>query len=222
MSEWWTYTLSDLILFSSHAYRRLFELYNASVWPAQIFALALGIAIFPLARRATRTSGRWVAVILAIAWLWVGLAFHVVHYATLNTAAPYFAWAFGIEAVLLVGIGIAGGRSSFGWPEDAAGRVGLAIYLFALVAVPLSSPVLGRGWRASEMFGLAPDPTAIGTLGLLLHRKFRPRWLLMIVPVFWCVVTGAILWALGSPDFWVAPLAAVVASVLAMRQHAGK
>ena len=45
MSEWWTYTLHDLILFSSRAYHRLFELYNAAIWPAQIAALGLGVAI---------------------------------------------------------------------------------------------------------------------------------------------------------------------------------
>ena len=160
MSEWWTYTLSDLILFSSHAYRRLFELYNASVWPAQLLALAVGFAILPLSRRATRASGRWIAALLAAAWLWVGLAFHAAHYARLNTAAPYFAWAFGIEAALLVGIGIAGGRSSFGWPADAAGRVGLSIYLLALVAV--SALLDPAGTRLARFRDLRPGPGSNG------------------------------------------------------------
>ncbi len=36
MSEWWTYTLSDFLLFSARTYYRLFELYNRDVWPAQL------------------------------------------------------------------------------------------------------------------------------------------------------------------------------------------
>ncbi len=220
MSEWWTYTLSDLILFSSHAYYRLFELYNAAIWPAQVLALALGLAVLAISRRGRPGSGRWIAAVLALGWLWVGLAFHGLRYSRLNTAAPYFGWAFCLEAALLVVVGVVLGRASLGWPGDLAGRVGLAMYLVALLGLPLVSPLLGRGVRSAEIFGLAPDPTAIGTLGLLLAGKFRPRWLLMVLPVSWCVVTGAILWALGSRDFWVAPLAAVVASVLAMRQHA--
>ena len=36
MSEWWTYTLSDFLLFSPRTYYRLFELYNDEIWPAQI------------------------------------------------------------------------------------------------------------------------------------------------------------------------------------------
>ena len=33
MSEWWTYSLSDFLLFSPRTYYRLFELYNLAVWP---------------------------------------------------------------------------------------------------------------------------------------------------------------------------------------------
>ena len=45
MSEWWTYTLSDLQIFSARTYARLFETYNAAVWPAHVLALALGLLL---------------------------------------------------------------------------------------------------------------------------------------------------------------------------------
>ena len=48
MSEWWTYTLSDFLLFSPRTYYRLFELYNAEIWPAQIVALTLGVVLVGL------------------------------------------------------------------------------------------------------------------------------------------------------------------------------
>ena len=54
MSEWWTYSLSDFLLFSPRTYYRLFELYNAAIWPAQMLALALGLAILALLRRPGR------------------------------------------------------------------------------------------------------------------------------------------------------------------------
>ena len=50
MSEWWTYRLSDLLLFSPQTYYRLFELYNAAIWPAQVLAIALGLAVVALGR----------------------------------------------------------------------------------------------------------------------------------------------------------------------------
>ena len=211
MSEWWTYTLSDLILFSAHAYYRLIELYNAAIWPGQVLALLLGVVVVVLVRRGT--PGRWVTAILAAGWLWIALAFHAARYAKLNTAAPYFGWMFGIEAALLLVLG-----RDFQWPSDLQGRAGLAIYLFALLGLPLFAPLLGRGWRAAEIFLIAPDPTAVGTLGLVMISRARRRWPLMIVPVAWCVVTGAVLSVWKISFWWAAPLLAVFALVLSRRR----
>ena len=218
MSEWWTYTLSDFLLFSSRTYYRLFEIYNAAIWPAQVAAIGLGLAIWVLLRRASADRGRVIAAILSAGWLFVAIAFHAHRYATINTAGVYFAWAFGVEAALLIGMGVVRGRLLFERPIDAAGRVGVGMFLFALVAEPLIGPLLRRGWRGIELFGVAPDPTAIATLGLLLVARFRHRWLLMAIPALWCATTGLFLLAMKAPDAWIAPVAAALAVGLAIRQ----
>ena len=58
---------------------------------------------------------------LAACWLWVAIAFHATRYATINWAASYFAWAFGLEAALLIWIGVVRGRLVFGRPANAVG-----------------------------------------------------------------------------------------------------
>ena len=218
MPEWWTYHLSDFLLFTARTYSRLFEIYNAAIWPAQILALSLGLAIVPLSRRASPSSGRLIAAILAACWLWVGIVFHAARYATINTAAVYFAWAFGIEAALLIGIGVLRGGLRFERPADLAGRMGVGIFLFALLLEPLAGPLLGRGWKGIELFGVAPDPTAIATLGILLFARGRGRGFLMVIPVLWCAATGVFLSAMQAPDFWVPLLAAALAVFLAIWQ----
>jgi hypothetical protein len=218
MSEWWSYGLSDFLLFSPRTYYRLFELYNAAVWPAQIAAIAVGLAILVLLRRPSAVQGRVVAALLAACWLWVAVAFHLERYATINWAASYFAAGFAVEAALLLWIGVARGGLGLRLAPDLASRVGLGIFLVALAVQPLIGPVLGRGWRSAEIFGLAPDPTAVATLGLLLPTGGRPPWLLMILPVLWCAFTGTTLWTMEAPDFWVAPLAAVLVVMLAARR----
>ncbi|HBI69285.1 MAG TPA: hypothetical protein DDZ22_09770 [Massilia sp.] len=45
MSQWWTYTLSDLLMFSKPTYFRLFALLNEAVWPAHLVALLAGLAL---------------------------------------------------------------------------------------------------------------------------------------------------------------------------------
>jgi hypothetical protein len=79
-------------------------------------------------------------------------------------------------------------------------------------------PLLGRGWRGVEIFGVAPDPTAVATLGILLLARGRGRGLLMVIPVLWCAITGALLLAMKAPDAWIAPLAAALAVSIAVRQ----
>lgn len=211
MSEWWTYTLSDFLLFSPRTYYRLFEIYNAAIWPAQIVAVGLGLAIGALLRRAAAARGRLIAAILAGCWLWVAIAFHASRYATIHWVAVYFAWGFGLEAALLIWIGIIRGRLAFERPTDLAGRVGLAIFLFALVVAPVVGSLLHRGWRQVEIFGVAPDPTAVATLGILLLASGRGRWALMVVPAIWCAISGATLSAMKAPDAWIPPLTAGLA-----------
>jgi hypothetical protein len=218
MSEWWTYGLSNFLLFSPRTYYRLFEIYNAAIWPAQILGVGLGLAIPALLGRVAAARGRFIAAILAACWLFVAIAFHANPYATINWAAVYFAWAFGLEAALLIWTGVVRGGLVFERPADPAGRAGLWIFLFALVVDPLVGPLLGRGWRQVEIFGVAPDPTAVATLGILLLARGRGRWLLMVIPVIWCAITGATLLAMKAPDAWIAPLAAALTMSLAVWQ----
>jgi hypothetical protein len=218
MSEWWTYTLSDFLMFSPQTYYRLFALYNAAIWPAQVVAIALGLAIRALARRAGASRGRVIAAILAACWLWVGIAFHARQYATINWAAVYFALGFGFESALLIWTGVLRGRLEFGPGGGTIGRVGVAIFFFALLVQPLIGPLLGRQWKQIEVFGVAPDPTAVATLGVLLFAAGRVRWELVAVPAIWCAVAGATLLAMKARDAWVTPLAGALVVSLAVRK----
>ncbi|MFE0758219.1 DUF6064 family protein [Inquilinus sp. NPDC058860] len=215
MSEWWSYRLSDFLLFSPRTYHRLFGLYNAAIWPAQIAAVLLGLLMLVLLRRGGPVAGPAVAAILAACWAWVAIAFHLDRYATINWAAPWAATAFLAQAALLVWAGAVGGRLSAPPRLDIAGRAGIGIFLFALLAQPAIGLLLGRSWRLAEIFGVAPDPTAIGTLGLLLALAGPARWVLMVLPALWCAATGATLWAMSAPEAWVAPAAALLALALA-------
>jgi hypothetical protein len=210
MSEWWTYSLTDFLLFSPRTYYRLFELYNESVWPAHIPAIALGFAILWLIRR---NDGRIVAAILAAAWLWTAIAFHLERYATINWAAIYFAGAFVVQAALLL---VAGARNALDFTPTIpqADRAAITILLIALVIQPAIGPLLDRGWTQAEVFGIAPDPTAVATLAVLVRAR-RVHWHLLVIPVLWCAFTGLTLWAMEATDALVAPTAAALALVIA-------
>lgn len=214
MSEWWTYTLSDFLLFSARTYFRLFELYNRDVWPLHAVAVGAGLAVLALLLRQRPRSwhGRAVCAVLAAGWSWVAWAFHVERYAAIHWAAPWFGAAFAVEAALLFGLGVVAGRLRFDRTADRADRAGLALFLFALLGMPWMPVLAGRPWSQAEVFGLAPDPTALATLGVLLRAPARFAWVLLPIPLLWCAVAGATLWAMRVP-YAAVPLGAAAAAL---------
>lgn len=208
MGDWLFYTPADFLLFSARTYYRLFELYNRAIWPAQVLALLLGLVILWRLHRGSTRQGL-VTVILAAGWLWTAWAYLVENYDTINWAARYFAIGFVIEAVLLIWAGVIRDRLLFQPYKDWISRTGVGLFVFALVVQPSIGPLVGRDWKQIEIFGVAPDPTVLATLGILLTVDKRPPWGLMIIPLLWCGLSGTTLWTMGSPDAWVMPVAAL-------------
>ena len=211
MSDWWTYTLSDFLLFSPRTYYRLIQRHNEALWPGQVAALGLSLVLLGLLRRPTVWPGRMVLAILAALWAWVAWAFVWRRYVTINWAAKYLVWLFAVEVLLLLWLGVIREGPRFGWRRDMTGMLGAALLVLSLVLYPALAPLLGRGWRQAELFGVAPDPTVLATMGVLLLADGPPHWVLLAVPVLWCVVSGVTLLAMGSPEAGVLLAAALLA-----------
>lgn len=198
MSEWWTYRLSDFLMFSPQTYWRLVERYNLAVWPLQLAGVAAGALLLLLGMRRHAWTGRAAMGVLALAWLWVGWAFHGQHYATINWAAHYLAAAFVLEAALLAGAAI------FSRADDppVVGRrlrvAGAVLAAAGALLYPLLAPALGRPWAQAEVFGLMPEPTALVTLGFLLASGLRHRAWLAAIPVVSLSVGAATAWLLRT------------------------
>jgi len=213
MSEWWTYSLTNFLLFSPRTYYRLFELTNADVWPLQLVTLALGAVATFLILRPSAWSSRIFPAILAALWLFVAWAFLLERYDTINWTARYVAIAFVLQAALLIWTGVIRDRLVLS-TRDLSSKIGLALLFYALAIHPLIAPLTGRPITQAEIFGLAPDPTAMATLGILLAADPPPLHLFAI-PVLWCLITGLTLWTMESPEAPAAPLLGLIAVGLA-------
>ena len=237
MSEWWTYSLTSFLLFSARTYYRLFELYNLDVWPLQVATLALGVAILVIILRAPAWGGRAVSAILGGLWLLVAWAYHLERYDPINFAARYYAMGFALQAALLIWTGVIRNGLTFQTPlipakagiqnnplgarspwapvfTGVSGAYGLALLAYALLLHPLIPLSLGRPWTQGEVFGPAPDPTAIGTIGILLTIRRLP-WHLLTLPLLWCIVTGLTLWTMEQPEAPLVPILAILAVLAA-------
>jgi Family of unknown function (DUF6064) len=220
MSEWWTYELSDFLLFSPRTYYRLFDLYNQAIWPLQIGALISAIAILVLWFRRPAGHGRAIAAILAAYWLWTGYGYFYARYDEINWAGRYFAAAFVLQTVLLIASGVVLNRLTFATARPLRSRLAIVTFLFAGLAYPLIPLLTGRRWMQAEVVGVTPDPTVVATLGILLATA-RTAWELVPIPLLWCAVSGATLWTVRSPEALLLPVIGLVAlSVLVSRGKA--
>jgi hypothetical protein len=217
MREWWTYRPDDFLLFSARTYWRMFELHNAVLWPLPLAGPLLGIVLLWLAGRRRPDTDRWILAILAVLWLLVGWSFVWNRFAVINWGASYLAPLFAVEAVLLAGIAFDatghGPRRRRAEPHPVL-ALGSALVLAGLLAYPLLAPLGDRPLGGAELFGVAPDPTAVATLGFVLLLGRGRAWLLPI-PLLWCLVSGATLLTMGEAEGWMPLAAAAVAGLAA-------
>jgi len=195
--SWWSYGLSDFLMFSPQAYWRLVARYNEAWWPAQLLGMAAAAVLLALVRLRRGWSAPAVLLLLALAWAWVGWAFHGQRYAEIFLGAPWLTRAGALQALLLLAAAARPGR------EQAIGqrRMAAAWVLIALALLfPLLAPATGHPWNEAEVFGFMPEPTALATLGALLGLA-RPalamRALLAAIPLLSLLLGAATRWVLA-------------------------
>lgn len=212
MTEWWSYRLEDFLLFSPRVYWRMFELGNAQFWPLHILTLAAGFAIVLLLQRQPRGHGSWIALILAVLWIFVAWSFLWNRYATINWAITYAVPAFGVQALLLMTVAKGGFRFV---RTGIAAWVGRIVVILGVALYPLLPPLFGRPWTNAEVFGIAPDPTVVATLGILVTASGRLPLLLMPIPLLWLLASGLTLNTMGDPQGWI-PFLTLVAAIVVL------
>ena len=217
MSQWWTYTLSDLLMFSARTYWRLLESLNRELWPLHLLTIAVGMLVMGCILRPAARARRSAYLLLGASWAWVGWVYHLQRYADINTGAPYFAAGFALQALLLWTMSL---RTRTSNASPARWRIGIVIASAGVLVYPLLALLDGHGWRRAEVFGIAPDPTAIATLGVLLALRAHPiAWL---IPLSWFAVTSATLLELRAWQAWVPAaiaLLAIAAGLLLRRRE---
>lgn len=131
---------------------------------------------------------------MGVVWLWLSLAILPAD----QLAVPYLLPGFALQVVLFAVFAARPLPLRFGWRGDVSSYVGVTIVAFALIAFPFVGLIEGRDLMQAELFGSAPDPTALGTLGFVLLSRGTWRWVLLPVPLVWCVISAATLWVMDQ------------------------
>ncbi len=212
-------TLSRLVPFTRDVFLGGLGRYNEALWPAQIAAYLLVLLALWYALRRSPGSGRLISAVLAAGWIGIGVAYYMLHQAQINWAAWALGVVFTVQGLAFLVTGVVRGRVDFRFTGDAAGWAGLVLVACATILYPLIGYGADQGWPRMPLVGVAPGPTLVWTLGILLLAVPRAPWHLLFIPLLWSVfgVAGALL--LDLPQDFALPLTGVLTIVLVIRKH---
>ncbi|MDD9730075.1 DUF6064 family protein [Mameliella sp. AT18] len=186
--------------FTQDAFFALFGQYNAAVWPLALLFHFLAALCAALIFRPGRGATLIVSGTLAAMWAVNGVGYHWMFFREINPAATLFTAVFVLQAMLLVVLPARNPAFRYAAEADARSGVGLLLVPFATVLYPLWGRLAGHGWPEMPVFGVAPCPTTIFTVGVLLTGTWRVAGWLLIVPGLWAAVGGSAAIFLGVPQ----------------------
>ncbi|MBU2531894.1 MAG: hypothetical protein KKB37_04100 [Alphaproteobacteria bacterium] len=216
MSHWWKYPISDVLPFSLRSYYRLLESYGQEFWLLYALSFISGLVIIWRLTRFSRLDIRITLLYVAVGWALVAWLFFHRSYSSLFWAAPYFAIAFAAQCLVLAVMALLAPGAAVSRAGPPRCKLGAALFALVLLAYPLAGFVLAAAPAFAEGFAMTPDPTAIGTLAILSAMQGRLRWIAMVIPLVWSLVSTVILWNLGSALATAIPVLCALAIIAAL------
>jgi hypothetical protein len=210
--------------FTVEQFLGVFVRYNEAIWPAQLVAYLLGAAAVALAFRPTTWSHRAISAILGLFWLFAGAVYHLTFFRAINPIAAVFGAAFVVQGLLLLWVGAVRGRLVFAPGRTVATAIGALFVLYAMVLYPAIGMALGHGYPSAPVFGVAPCPLTIFTLGLLLWADADGRLPkgLLVVPVLWSLLGVSAALQLGIREDLGLLVASVTTVVVLLGRRLGR
>ncbi len=191
-----------MLPFTPEQFLSVFVNYNTAIWPVQVGAYLLSCSAIVLLLWKASHADRITAGILAIMWLWTGIAYHGVFFAAINKAAYLFGALFVIQGAYLLYSGVYHDRLRFGLGDGPTVWVGVALVIYAAILYPLIGMWTGHVYPEMPVFGVTPCPVTIFTFGMfLLTTQPLSRWLL-VIPFIWSLIGGSAAVLLHVPQDW--------------------
>jgi Family of unknown function (DUF6064) len=207
--------------FTTEQFLKVFVEYNAAIWPAQIGMYIFGLVAIAALRFIQPLANRLILFILMLMWAWNAIGYHFLFFSAINPTAKVFAGFFMLQALLFARCAIATQSVSFQVGRDFRSVFGIVFIIYAMAIYPVLGIKAGHGLMFGPMFGAAPCPTTIFTIGMLMLA--RGRWVvwLSVIPLLWSMAGLAAALQLGIPEDLGLPIAGFLLLVVLAAQRFG-
>lgn len=190
-----------MLPFTRDQFLAVFAEYNVAVWPAQVVAYLLGLAMVVALLRPSRRTDAVVGAGLALMWIWTGVAYHAAFFAAINKAASGFAALFVVQGLLFAHAALV--RADLRWVprHGPVAWLGWALVAYSAV-IYLLIGLVGHGYPSMPMFGVTPCPVTLLTFGVLMLAQGPVPRRLLVIPFLWALVGGSAAFLLAVPQDW--------------------
>lgn len=179
---------------SGEEFFALLETYNVVYWPVHVVTFLLGVTAVVLALKKATGFDRIISGILASLWLWSGVIFLIVFFGPstpmiFGITVPGFWYAAGalfiIQSIVFLYFGVIRRSIAYGSDGNPYATVGLVAIAYAMIVYPIIGYITGHPIPGYPLFGSAPCPVTIFTVGMLLLTNRRMPRLVPIIPLIW-------------------------------------
>jgi hypothetical protein len=206
--------------FTIEQFLQVFRNYNTAIFPLQVLFYLLALVVIALSIKKIRSADKFINIILAFFWLWMGVVYHLVFFATINKAAYLFGGLFIIQSVLFFYYGFINPKLKYHFTQNAMGVTGLILVIFALVVYPLLGYVYGHIYPAAPTFGL-PCPVSVFSFGVLLWSERKFPKIVLIIPFLWSLLGFSAATTLGIKEDTGLIVAGILATAILLLRKRG-
>jgi hypothetical protein len=204
--------------FTLAEFLQVFAAYNTAIWPMQVAAAVLGAVAIVLLFLRHAWADRSISAILFLFWGGMAIGYHWTYFSTINDAAYLFGGLFLLAAVIFLVEGVIRGRVHYTAAADARGLLAAALIVYSFVVYPLVGLFATHPYPETPLFGVAPCPTTIFSLGFLVIAQHPKPVLLAAIPLLWSLVGGSAAFLLGVfQDLGLLAAAALWLAIVAIR-----
>ena len=203
--------------FTTEQFFSVFEKYNHAIFPVQIILFLLSILALIAIGSTIRQKDKFVAGILGVLWLWMGIGYHIAFFSGINKVAYGFGFLFILQGLFLLWEGVLLYNLKFVFKNSIQSYFGYFFILCGLIIYPVVGYLIEQNLSRAISIGL-PCPTVILTFGFLLlcDKKFSKY--LLIIPSLWAVIGISAVIKLGVYQDSIMLIAAIIADILILRR----
>ncbi|MBC7282978.1 DUF6064 family protein [Hoeflea sp.] len=188
------------MLFTQDEFFNVFAAYNAAIWPLPLFTYLLGVMAVGFSFWQSRVATVLISAVLTLMWFVNGVAYHWSFFSEINPLARGFGILFVVQGLLLICAPLFWKFYRIQARRDARTLFGIGLAAFAAFVYPALGWLIGHAYPAVPVFGVAPCPTTIFTIGILLLGTWKVvRWLL-VIPALWALIGGSAAVLLNVPQ----------------------